>query len=56
MSKTRILTDQPITSLLGKELYFPLPDDEESIKLREKTAALIEEVLSDIDFVLDGIG
>ena len=49
MSKTRILTDQPIISLLGKELYSSLPDDEASIKSREKTAAMLEASLSDME-------
>ena len=49
MSKTRILTDQPIISLLGKELYSSLLDDEASIKSREKTAAMLEASLSDME-------
>jgi len=49
MSKTKILTDKPIISLLGKELFYSLLDDEASIKLREKTTAMIEGSLSDME-------
>ena len=39
----------PIISLLGKELFYTIPDDEASIKSRRKMAALVEESLFDIE-------
>ncbi|HAB38684.1 MAG TPA: hypothetical protein DCE52_11930 [Rhodobacteraceae bacterium] len=49
MSKTKIQTGQPIISLLGKELYFSLPDDEASIKSREEMTAMVEASLFDME-------
>ena len=37
---------KPIISLLGKPLFYTIPDDEETINSRRKLAALIEESLS----------
>ena len=49
MSITKRQTDKPIISLLGKELYFSLPDDEASIKSRLEMTAMVEESLSDME-------
>lgn len=42
-------SSKPIISLLGKELFYTISDDEASIKSREKLAALVEESLFDIE-------
>ena len=40
---------QPIVSLLGKELFYSILDDEDSIKSREKLDAMIKESLSNME-------
>jgi len=52
MSDKKIQTHkstQPIISLLGKELFYLIPDDESSIKSRERLATLIEESLQGME-------
>ena len=49
MSKTQVLTDQPITSLLGKEIFYSIPNDDMSIKSRVEMKAMVEESLSDME-------
>lgn len=40
---------KPIISLLGKELFFTINDDEASIKARDELAILIKEALNDME-------
>ena len=52
MSKKKIPTHkstQSIISLLGKELFYSIADDDDSIKSRGKLAALIEESLQGME-------
>ena len=52
MDEKKVLSNkstQPITSLLGKKLYVSIPDDEASIRSRQKMITMVEKSLSDIE-------